>query len=86
MERFPLREFVIDTSVIAKWFFEENDTIFALKVRDAYIKGHFELFAPDLVFFVFTTIGPYYNSLTPNSNPFSALNPHLRFLSADLSM
>ncbi len=48
MERTP-QTLVVDASVVAKWFLEEEDSDKALRVRDAHIEGSVNLVAPDLL-------------------------------------
>ena len=42
-----LASFVLDASVAAKWFNNENLTDRAIKVRDAFVKGKVELYSPE---------------------------------------
>ena len=48
MERAP-QTLVIDASIAAKWFLEEEDSDKALRVRDAHISSGIKLTAPDLI-------------------------------------
>ncbi|MCD6095517.1 MAG: type II toxin-antitoxin system VapC family toxin [Thermoprotei archaeon] len=43
------RRVVVDASVIAKWFLEEQYSDRALKLRDDYVKGLFSIVAPSLL-------------------------------------
>lgn len=43
------REVVLDASVIAKWFVEEENSERALELRDRYISGEIEIIAPELL-------------------------------------
>ena len=43
--------FVIDASVVVKWFIEEKDTPKSLSLKDAHIKGKTVLIAPDLLIY-----------------------------------
>jgi len=54
-----LKDFVLDTSVIVKWFFEETNTSIALKIRDYYFDGKIELYLPDLVIYELTNVFRY---------------------------
>ncbi len=46
MERFSL-----DSSVVVKWFSEEEDTDKALEIRDAFVEGRIELIVTPLLFY-----------------------------------
>ncbi|MHA1383083.1 MAG: type II toxin-antitoxin system VapC family toxin [Candidatus Helarchaeota archaeon] len=54
-----MKDFVLDTSVIVKWFFEETNTSIALKIRDYYFDGKIELYLPDLVIYELTNVFRY---------------------------
>ena len=41
---------VLDASVIAKWFVEEELSEKALKIRDLCVEGKLEIFIPELAF------------------------------------
>jgi predicted nucleic acid-binding protein len=43
--------FVLDASVVIKWFSEEEYTDRALKLRDDFFKGDIELVVPDLILY-----------------------------------
>ncbi len=43
--------FVLDSSVLIKWFSNEDDTSIALKLRDSYVKGKASIVCPDLVIY-----------------------------------
>ena len=43
--------YVLDASVVIKWFSEEEYTDKALKLRDDFFKGEFELVVPDLLLY-----------------------------------
>lgn len=43
--------FVLDASVVIKWFSEEEYTVRALKLRDDFSKGDIELVVPDLILY-----------------------------------
>ena len=45
---------VLDTSVILKWFKEEEYTEAALKIKEEFIKGVHEIVVPDLLLYEFT--------------------------------
>ena len=44
-------EFVIDSSVVAKWFLTERDSGEAISVRDAFATGRLRLTVPTLLFY-----------------------------------
>ena len=44
-------DFVLDSSVIVKWFCDEEDTSIAIKFRDGYTKGDVNIACPDLVLY-----------------------------------
>jgi predicted nucleic acid-binding protein len=46
-----MKKFVLDTSVIIKWFTSEIDSEKACKIRDAYLKGDWMLTIPELTLF-----------------------------------
>ena len=46
-----LIELVIDSSVVVKWFIEELDSDKAILLRDKFIEGDVELYAPQLLYF-----------------------------------
>jgi len=37
---------VVDASVVAKWFVEEEGSVKALEIRDRYVTGELRLIAP----------------------------------------
>lgn len=43
-----LKGYVLDSSVVIKWFSNEDFTDFALKIREDFIKGNVEIVVPDL--------------------------------------
>jgi len=43
--------YVLDASVIIKWFSEEGYTDTAIKIRNKFFKGTYELAAPDLILY-----------------------------------
>jgi len=45
------RPVVVDASVVAKWYLEEEYTEKALKLRDMHVNGEIELTAPELLLF-----------------------------------
>jgi predicted nucleic acid-binding protein len=46
----PVKEqFVVDASVIVKWFIREPDSEQALRLHDRYVKGEVQLHAPSLL-------------------------------------
>lgn len=44
-------EFVVDSSVVTKWFLEEPDSEDAIGVRDAFATGRLKLAVPTLLFY-----------------------------------
>jgi predicted nucleic acid-binding protein len=44
-------EFVIDSSVVTKWFISENDSERAVRVRDSFATGKIGLAVPTLMFY-----------------------------------
>jgi len=44
-------DFVLDSSIIVKWFCDEEGTGLALKFRDGYAKGNVNIACPDLVLY-----------------------------------
>lgn len=56
--------FVLDASVIMKWFVEEKDAEKALIFRDKYEAGIFELCCPDLLLFEISNIMSFKRSIT----------------------
>ena len=56
--------FVIDSSVIIKWFCNEEDTSIALLLREKFISGEIELIAPDLVLYEVANALRYHNTIT----------------------
>ena len=43
--------FIIDASVVIKWFIEEEDSIKAILLKDEHIQGKTILIAPDLLIY-----------------------------------
>ena len=43
------QDLVVDASIIVKWFVPEQDSEYALKLRDAHAEGRLTLCAPDLL-------------------------------------
>ncbi len=43
--------YVLDASVVIKWFSEEEYTDIAVKLRDHFFKGYNELVVPDLLLY-----------------------------------
>jgi len=50
---------ILDTSVIAKWFLEEEDTEKALKIRDRYVRGEINIEIPDLLLYELANVLMY---------------------------
>lgn len=44
-----MTEFVVDTSVVVKWYIPEQHHEVARSLRDAYLEGKFDLVAPELM-------------------------------------
>jgi predicted nucleic acid-binding protein len=56
----PLREIVIDASVVLKWFVKaEENTDIALKIRQSHVEGKIALFAPSLLPYEVTNVLRY---------------------------
>lgn len=52
MERSKVNDnFVLDSSVVIKWFSNEEDTAIALELRDSYVKGNVSIACPDLIIY-----------------------------------
>ena len=52
MERIEIKgDFVLDSSVVIKWFSEENHTDIALNLREKYVKGAITIHCPDLIIY-----------------------------------
>ena len=50
MERSKIEgDFVLDSSVVIKWFSDEEDTDIALELRKSHVKGNANLASPDLI-------------------------------------
>ncbi len=45
-----MERFALDSSVVVKWFSEEEDTDKALEIRDAYVRGDIELVVTPLLY------------------------------------
>ena len=56
--------YVLDASVVIKWFSEEEYTDIAVKLRDDFFKGYNELVVPDLLLCDITRISMKLMSLT----------------------
>ena len=57
-------DFVLDSSVIVKWFCEEEYTHLAIKFRDGYAKGDVDIALPDLVIYEISNALRYNKKLT----------------------
>ncbi len=65
MERHTLsKEFVLDSSVIIKWFSNEDFTQNALTIRQKFIAGFIHLACPDLVVYEIANVLRYNKALT----------------------
>lgn len=50
---------ILDTSVVAKWFLEEEGTDKALKIRDDYVHGKIDVEIPDLLIYELANVLRY---------------------------
>ena len=65
MERHKIEgNFVLDTSVLIKWFSNEEDTDIAVELRDNYVKGNANITCPDLVVYELINALRYNKALT----------------------
>jgi len=48
--------FIIDASVVIKWFVEEQDSVKAISLRDEHVQGKTVLIAPDLLIYEVTNV------------------------------
>lgn len=53
---------VLDSSVIVKWFKQEQDSDKALELREAYLNTDLEIAVPDLVFYEISNVMTYDDS------------------------
>lgn len=52
MERSKIKDsFVLDSSVLIKWFSNEENTATAIEIRDSYVKGNAGIACPDLIIY-----------------------------------
>ena len=42
---------VLDASVVAKWFIEEEDTEKAIEIRDKFVRGEIKILVPSLLIY-----------------------------------
>jgi len=56
--------YVIDTSVVVKWFIEEKDSNKAIKILEYYKLGELTIVAPDLVIYEFVNVLRYNRSFS----------------------
>lgn len=54
---------VLDSSVLVKWFKQEEGTDKALEIREAYISGEVDVAVPDLVFYELSNVLRYEEGL-----------------------
>jgi len=54
--------YVIDTSVVVKWFVEEKDSNIALEILEYYRLGKFTIIVPDLLVYEFVNVLRYNKS------------------------
>ena len=64
MERNPV--LVLDTSVILKWYKEEEDSDKAIEIRDKSIRGEIQISVPDLVLYEMANAPRYSQQCTPD--------------------
>lgn len=65
MERSKIRgDFVLDSSVVIKWFSNEDDTDKALALRESYLEGNVNMASPDLVIYEIANALRYSKSLS----------------------
>ena len=57
-------DFVLDSSVIVKWFCQEEDTDLALKFREGHINGDVSIAFPDLVIYELANALRYNSKIT----------------------
>jgi predicted nucleic acid-binding protein len=55
---------ILDTSVLAKWFKQEDGTEKALDLREAFFNGEVDIAVPDLVFYELSNVMRYDDSFT----------------------
>ncbi|MBS3148305.1 type II toxin-antitoxin system VapC family toxin [Candidatus Woesearchaeota archaeon] len=55
---------ILDSSVIIKWFSEEEDSDKARVIRDSHVQGHVDIIAPDLMLYEITNALRYNNAVT----------------------
>lgn len=58
--------FILDSSVIIKWFCEEEGTKIALAFREGHIKGELEIIIPDLMLYEIANALRYNKSVNEN--------------------
>lgn len=57
-------DFVLDSSVIVKWFCQEENTELALKFREGYVNGYANIAFPDLVIYEIANALRYNQKIT----------------------
>ena len=50
---------ILDASVVAKWFLNEEDTETALKIREEYVDGNIDIEIPDLLIYEIANLMRY---------------------------
>lgn len=55
---------ILDSSVIIKWFSEEEDSDQARILRDKHVQGHLDIIAPDLMLYEIANALRYNNAIT----------------------
>jgi len=58
--------FILDSSVVIKWFSEEEDTATALEFREGYIQGELEIVTPDLLLYEIANALRYNKNVNEN--------------------
>ena len=59
-----LRMYVLDASVIAKWFLPEEDSSLAAEFKKGFAQGAYEIACPDLLLYEFTNLLRYNPAIT----------------------
>ncbi len=55
---------VVDASVVLKWFIPEEDTVHALKLREAHLQGRLVLAAPELLSYEVANVLRYHPDIS----------------------
>jgi predicted nucleic acid-binding protein len=51
--------FVLDASVVLKWFTKEEDRVLAIEYRDQFLKGKIDIALPDLILYELANVLGY---------------------------